>query len=143
MSIEQVQATLYENYINVIVAFAGSSVILLIEFYFCRCPFLHCLDADVRWIPNHGIKSTFFHDFWKFFFPVEGIDAISLLLVKEIQLFALVKIRADQGIAAFDIASQIRQGTFLEQLHLPLKGVLILSFKDFEKQAQLGDLNCL
>jgi len=49
-------------------------------------------------------------DLWKLGVPIENVNAVALLVVEQGHLLLLVEIRADEGVAAFDVVAEVGQG---------------------------------
>ena len=58
-------------------------------------------------------------------------------------MLLLVEVRADEGIAAFDVVAEVRQSAFVEKTEDGLEALLGFAFQDFEEQRQLGRLDGL
>jgi hypothetical protein len=86
----------------------------------------------IRWIPNHRIKTTCFEDFREFRLPVKDVDTLGFFFIHEIHLFAVIEIRADERIAAFDVAAQIGERPFVKELALLVERLSGFVFQHFE-----------
>ena len=59
------------------------------------------------------------HDLCEFFLPIEDIDAEPFFFIEDTREPAFVKVWADEGVAAFDVASEVGQDPFMEKDALP------------------------
>ena len=59
------------------------------------------------------------HDLCEFFLPVEDIDTEPFIFIENAGESAFVKVGADEGIAAFDVASEVGQDPLVEKDTLP------------------------
>ena len=87
---------------------------------FARKVFLLCArKARPPWrIADNCVEAVGFHDLEELGVPVEDVDALTLLVIKEAQLLVLVEIWADEGVAAFDVVAKIGKGAFAEELEI-------------------------
>ncbi len=110
-----------------------------------RRPFFHGLDADVGRIADHGIEagSLAYENLWKLGLPVKDVDTIPFLLIHQTQILLIVEVRADEGVAAFDVVTQIGQGAFVEHGHLAAQRILRFIFQHLEQQGELGHFHRL
>lgn len=72
-------------------------------------PLFQRLNPHIWRVPNHSIEPAGLHDCRKFCVPVEGVDPVSLLILKQTDLLVLIEVGADEGIAAFAIVAEVRQ----------------------------------
>ena len=56
---------------------------------------------------------------------------------------AVVKIRPDQGIAAFYVVAEVRERPLMEERHLLRYGLFGLTLKYFQEKRKLCNLYCL
>ena len=101
------------------------------------------MNPHVRRIADHCVKTADLHDCWKLCIPIKGVDPVAILVFKQADLFVLVKVRTDEGVAAFDIVTQIRQRAFAPHLELARQRILVFSFEDLEQEAELGHFHGL
>src|SRR5436309_1686025 len=104
---------------------------------------LECLHANVWRVPNHRIKPTRFHDLRELRLPVEDVDAVAFFVLEQRALVVFVEFGADEGVAALDVAGEVGQGTFVEELELVFEALLRFAFENLEEQRELGDLDSL
>ena len=109
---------------------------------FCRTPSPF---ANIRRIANDDIEPAGAgENAGKIALPVEGVDAVLLLVVEAGSSAAPgVKIRADQRVAALDVLPQVGQGALLEQAELRAERLLALALQHLEQQRELGHLHRL
>ncbi len=79
----------------------------------------------------------------KGFLPIEGVDAVLLFQIQEAGLLAGIEIRADERVAALDVATEVGEGALLEETELLTDGLLVFAFEHFEQQGELGDFDGL
>ena len=73
--------------------------------------------------------------------PVKRVDALRGLGV-QVEL-AVIKIRADERVAALNVAVQIGQHALMEQLHLAVQRLAGFAFQHFEQQREFGHFHRL
>src|SRR3989442_11751365 len=75
-------------------------------------------EAGAPWrIPDHRIKTAGLHNFRETILvsPIEDIDPVFLIVGQQWKFGLLVKIRTDEGVSAFDVIAQLRQGALVEK----------------------------
>jgi hypothetical protein len=139
--VQQAQGFFHKHHVDVVIARTGGGVKLLVCFHFKRRPFLHCLDANIGWLPNDAIEPARFHRFRKFVFPIERVDAAQFALVGKHAPRKII--RPDEAVAAFDVVVQVGQGAFLKSGQCHLQSLRAFAFQHLEQQAELGHFHRL
>ena len=96
-----------------------------------------------RRISNHRVEATGFHNFRELGIPIENVDTVALFVVEEAHLLVFVKVRADEGVAAFDVVAEVGEGARAEELEVLADGFFGFTFENFQQKAQLGDFDGL
>ena len=89
------------------------------------------------------VTSSPTENFGKFRLPVEDVDAVAFLVGEQREFGLLVKIRADERVAAFDVVAQIGQRAFRKEPEDGLERLAGLAFQHFQQQRELGDFHRL
>lgn len=53
-------------------------------------------------------------------FPVKDVDPVAVFVVQEVHLLILVEVRANEGIAAFDVVAEIGEGSLAPDFELAI-----------------------
>jgi len=73
----------------------------------------------------------------------QNVDPVAFFFVEQGQFLLLVKIRADERVAALDVSTKVRQRPFLERPENALQALLRFPFQHFEKKRQFGGFHRL
>ena len=68
------------------------------------------LNPNVRWVTNYRVEAAGFHNGGKFVLPLERVDPELFCFVEHAELFARVKVVADEGVAALDVVAEVGEG---------------------------------
>ena len=103
------------------------------------------LNSYVGRIADHRVEAAGPHDLRELGVPVEGVDAVRLLVIQQPQahLPAFVEVRPDQRVAALDVVPQVGKGTLLHEAELSRQAAGVLSLQHLQQQRELGDLHRL
>src|ERR1035438_8742259 len=99
--------------------------------------------TDVGRVTDDSIETASLENLGELGVPVEDVNVVAFFVVEQGHLLLLVEVWTDEGITAFDVVTEVRQGTFVEQTEDGLKALLGLAFKDFEEERELGCLDGL
>ena len=127
MAIQQFQRSFNEHNVNIEPMI---DVVFAIEVGTQR--FLNIPDSDIRRISDDRIKPARLEDFRKFLLPIEDVDAVAFFVIELGHLLLLIKIGADERVAAFDVVAKIGQGAFLEHAQDGLETLLSFAFEDLQ-----------
>jgi hypothetical protein len=76
-------------------------------------------------------------------FPIKHIDAIACIVVEVEKVWLIIEVGADEGVAALDIVSEVREDALAFSDEVSLELLLGFAFEDFEKKGKLGDFDGL
>ncbi len=113
-----------------VVAPHGAGLVLLFEVLnLFGVSLLHFLNADVRGIPDHSVKTA---DPLKLTAPVKCIDSHLLLFGEKCHLFPIVEASFDKTVSTFDVVREVRQSPLMKHLELSIDGFFAFTFKHFQ-----------
>src|SRR5450830_456754 len=145
--IQQTQALLDEDGIQVIVALAGRLVFSLVVLGLDWVELLERLDADIRRVAEHDVEAAMgVEDLLKSggALPVEGIDAVARVVVDKQALgLVTVEVGTDEGVAALDVGFQLGEQALAAAPGEQLGSLGGLALQQPQGQGQFGDLDRL